>query len=44
VDELEREACAMVRQYRMLLPRAVKDFMRRLAARLEWAQLTKELG
>jgi hypothetical protein len=38
-SELEREAVALVRQYKLLLPRAVKDFMRRLAEHLGWDQL-----
>jgi hypothetical protein len=38
-DELEREALALVRQYKFLLPKAVKEFMRKLAEHLGWDQL-----
>ncbi len=41
--ELEKEAVALVRQYGLLLPRGVKEFMRRLAAELNWNELTKAL-
>ena len=39
MDELEREALALVRQYKFLLPQAVKEFMRKLADELCWDQL-----
>ena len=38
-DELEREATALVRQYKFLLPKPVKEFMRKLADQLGWDQL-----
>ena len=41
--DLEREALALVRQYRFLLPKAVKEFMRRLAVHLGWEKLKGEL-
>ena len=41
--ELEKEAVALVRQYGLLLPKGVKDFMRRLADQLEWVELRKVL-
>lgn len=37
--ELEREALALVTQYRFLLPKAVKEFMRKLAGHLGWEKL-----
>lgn len=39
MDDLELEAISLYRQYGWLLPVPVKEFMHRLAARLEWAQL-----
>jgi hypothetical protein len=38
-DELERKALALVRQYKFLLPKPVKEFMRELAEHLGWDQL-----
>lgn len=40
---LEREAVALVKQYRFFLPQAAKDFFRRLADFLNWQDLKKEL-
>ncbi|SFV12835.1 hypothetical protein [Pseudoduganella namucuonensis] len=37
--ELEREAIALVRQYGLYLPGPAKDFLRKLAANLNWETL-----
>lgn len=37
--KLEAEAVALVKQYGWALPKPVKEFMRRLAAFLEWEKL-----
>lgn len=42
-DELEREAIALMKQYGFFLPKAAKDFFRKLAAFLNWSELTKHL-
>ncbi|MBV8635551.1 MAG: hypothetical protein JO002_13745 [Burkholderiaceae bacterium] len=42
-QELEREACALVKQYRFLMPSPVKSFLRKVAVYLNWQQLQKEL-
>ena len=42
-QELERQAVALVNQYRWALPGPAKDFFRKLAVFLNWQQLTKEL-
>ena len=43
MDELQREAVALVRQYRFFLPGPVKGFLLRLAQQLQWEQLQGEL-
>lgn len=42
-EELEREACALLRQYGFFVRGPVKDFFRKLADYLNWQQLKKEL-
>lgn len=37
--ELEREACALVRQYGIFLPAAVRSFLKKLADKLQWETL-----
>ena len=36
---LEAKACALMRQYGLLLPRPAKDFFRELAEYLNWTNL-----
>jgi hypothetical protein len=43
MDDLEREACALVRQYGFFMPQPVRDFLRRLAVSLKWQNLEGEL-
>jgi hypothetical protein len=38
-SDLEAKACALVRQYGLLLPRQVKGFMKELAEHLKWNNL-----
>lgn len=42
-NDLQREAVALVKQYRFFLPQAAKDFFRRLADFLNWQDLKGEL-
>lgn len=42
-ETLEREACALVRQYGMFIRGPVKAFFHKLADFLNWQQLKKEL-
>ncbi len=42
-EELEREACALVRQYGFFLPLPVRGFFIKLAKFLEWSNLEKVL-
>ncbi|SFU99572.1 hypothetical protein SAMN05216552_1018127 [Pseudoduganella namucuonensis] len=37
--ELEREAIALVKQYGLYLPGPAKEFLRKLAAQLNWETL-----
>lgn len=41
--ELEREAVALWKQYGFFLPSQVRGFMLRLAAALNWQQLTEAM-
>ena len=41
VDDLEREAIALVKQYGLFMPAPVKAFLRKLAERLEWENMKK---
>nr|DAD55516.1 MAG TPA: hypothetical protein [Corticoviridae sp.] len=41
--ELEREACALVKQYGFFMPSPVKKFLAKMALFLNWQELTKEL-
>lgn len=41
ISDLEREALAIWKQYSFFLPASVKAFFRRLAASLNWHDLTK---
>ncbi|MEH6434233.1 hypothetical protein [Massilia sp. DD77] len=41
--ELERRACALVKQYGFFLRGPVKEFFHELADYLNWQQLKKEL-
>lgn len=43
MDELEREALTLVKQYGFFLPAAVKSFLKKLAISLNWNLLLKEL-
>jgi hypothetical protein len=38
-EELEREAVALLKQYGFFLPKAAKDFFKRLAEFLGWENL-----
>lgn len=38
-EELEREAVALVNQYRWALPKPAKEFFKRLAEHLGWQNL-----
>jgi hypothetical protein len=38
--ELEREAIALVKQYGLFMPQPVKAFLRKMAAHLNWTNLT----
>lgn len=42
-EELQRQACALVRQYGFILPSAVRAFMFNLADFLQWDDLKKML-
>ena len=44
MDPLEQDAIAMYRRYRFLLPAEVKAFFVKLAARLGWQNLAREVG
>ena len=45
MDELEKEGCALLRQYGMLvrLNKPLAAFLRRVAERLEWKEFSKLL-
>lgn len=38
-QELEREACALIKQYGLFLPAPAKTFFRKLADFLQWHEL-----
>lgn len=40
---LEAKACALMRQYGLLLPRPAKDFFRELANHLNWEKLKGQI-
>lgn len=42
-NELQAEAVALVKRYRLLLPRPVRDLLAKLADFLNWDNLKKEL-
>ena len=42
-DQLEREAITLIRQYKFLLPAAVKMFLLNLSIKLDWQNLKREL-
>lgn len=41
--ELERRACALIKQYGLLLPGPAKQFFRELADHLNWQNLKGQL-
>jgi hypothetical protein len=41
MDELEREAVALVKQYGLFLPKPAQEFLRKLAAHMQWKELGK---
>ncbi len=43
MDELENEACALMNQYGLFLPRPAKDFFRKLAVALKWEKLKEAM-
>ncbi len=43
MNELENEACALMRQYGLFLPRPAKDFFRKLAVALNWEKLKEQI-
>ncbi len=42
-QEMEREACALVKQYGFFMPSPVKKFLAKMAIFLNWQQLSKDL-
>lgn len=42
-DELQAQACALIRQYGLFLPKPAKEFFRKLAVYLNWYELEKVL-
>jgi hypothetical protein len=43
VDELEAEAVQLVKQYRLFMPAPIKGFLLKIATRLEWHYLKREM-
>lgn len=42
-DDLEREAVALVARYGLLMPGAVKEFLKKMASHLGWPNLERKL-
>lgn len=43
MDELEREALGLWKKYGFILPSAVREFLHRLAVRLEWHEMQRAM-